>query len=169
VKKKDLAKQIQSEKDAQARDELLEDISERDFNLKKTSTVDKSKLPAKEEMKAQITAEKQEQKREGEFNQVLTKIQEGDHHLKKIGDVKEKNLVNLSKEDLIALIKAEREAYKAEEAANRAAVLGDIAEGAKKLKKTTTTDKSKKRKRIYKKKFRMKKKLKPLIMHMKRY
>jgi len=134
VKKKDIAKQIQSEKDAQARDELLEDISERDYQLKKTATVDKSQLPTKAEMKAQIKAEKQEQKREGEFNQVLTKIQEGDHKLTKV-DVKEKNLTNLSKEELIALIKAEREAFKAEEATNRAAVLDDIVEGAKKLKK----------------------------------
>jgi len=58
-------------------------------------------------------------------------------------------LTNLTKEDLIALIKAEREAYKAEEAANRAAVLGDLNEGAKKLKKTTTTDKSKKKEKRF--------------------
>jgi len=62
-------------------------------------------------------------------------------------DSKEKILANLSKEELIGLIKAERDAYKAEDASNRAAVLGDLAEGAKKLKKTETKDKSKRKKK----------------------
>jgi len=146
-KKKDLAKEIQDEKEAMAIDsaheKVLADVT-KDHKLQKTTTVDKSQV-SKEELKKQIKSEKQEQKREGDFNQVLNDIQ-GDHTLKKV-DMKEKNLANLSKEELIALIKAERDAFKAEEASNRAAVLGDIAEGAKKLKKTETKDKSKKKKK----------------------
>jgi len=130
-----LAKEIQDEKEAMAIDsaheKVLADVT-KDHKLQKTTTVDKSQV-SKEELKKQIKSEKQEQKREGDFNQVLNDIQ-GDHTLKKV-DMKEKNLANLSKEELIALIKAERDAFKAEEASNRAAVLGDIAEGAKKIKK----------------------------------
>jgi len=114
-----------------AHEKVLADVT-KDHKLHHTTTVDKTQLP-KEELNKQIQAEKQEQKSTGAFSQVLNDIP-GDHPLKKV-DVKEKNLANLSKEELIALINAEREAYKAEEASNRAAVLGDLAEGAKKLKK----------------------------------
>jgi len=60
----------------------------KDHKLQPTTTVDKSKV-SKDEMKKQIQAKKQEQKREGDYNQVLSNIQEGDYRLKKV-DVKEK-------------------------------------------------------------------------------
>jgi len=144
VKRTSLAKQLQSEKDAQARDELLEDISERDYHLKKTDTVDKSKLPKKEEMNAQINAEKQAVKIDANQAAVIADIGK-DQKLKKV-ETKEKNLANLSKEELIELIKNERDAYKQQEAEARAKVLADVASGKKNLKKTQTVNKSKRRK-----------------------
>jgi len=144
-KKKDLADQIKSEKEAQARDEVLDDISERDYYLKKTETVDKSKLPDKGELTAQIKAEKAAAKVDAGHAAVIADIGK-EQKLKKV-ETKEKNLTNLSKEDLIELIKNEREAYKTQEADARKGVLADITSGDKKLKKATTVDKTKRPKK----------------------
>jgi len=145
AKKKDLAKQIKDEKEANAADEahgkLLADVA-KDQKLKSTTTVDKSQLPSKDEMKAQIKAEKQEQKREAEFTQVLTDISERDYHLKKTDTVDKSNLTKKSKKEQKAIIKAEKEAYKAQEQDDRAKVLTDVTKDQK-LKKTETVDKSK--------------------------
>jgi len=103
--------------------------------------VDKTQLPSKEELNKQIKAEKQEQKREGDYNQVLGDITEGDYRLKKT-ETNESNIAKKSKKELKALIKAEKEAYKADEAQGRAKVLEDVTKDQK-LKKAETVDKSK--------------------------
>lgn len=144
VKKTAIGEQIQSEKNAQARDELLDDISERDYRLKKTDTVDKAKVPGKTEMVSQIKAEKEADKIDANHAAMIADIGK-EQKLKKV-ETKEKGLAKLSKEELIELIKNEREAYKQQEAEARAKVLVDVTSGEKKLKKTKTVDKSKRRK-----------------------
>jgi len=145
AKKKDLAEQIKSEKDAQTREEMLDDISEQDYRLKKTETADKTKLPDKGELAAQIKAEKAATKIDETQAAVLSDVVK-EQKLKKTVTV-EKNLASLSKEELLELIKAEREAWKVQEQEARSKVLADLTQGEKKLKKTTTVDKSKRRKK----------------------
>jgi len=132
-KKKEIAAEIQAEKDANAHDKVLSDIVDGDYQLKKAETVDKSKLPEKSKLAGQIKEEKEQARIDEQQSQILSDVVK-DQKLKHV-DTKEKNLANLSKDELIALIKAERDAFKNEEASNRAAVLGDIAQGAKNLKK----------------------------------
>jgi hypothetical protein len=133
AKKKDLAEQIKAEKDAQTREEMLDDISEGDYRLKKTETVDKSKLPDKGELTAQIKAEKAAAKIDETQAAVLADVVK-EQKLKK-AETKEKNLANLSKEELLELIKAEREAWKVQEQEARSKVLADLSQGDKKIEK----------------------------------
>jgi len=137
-----LQKEIQDEKQAiaidNAHEKVLADVT-KDHKLHHTTTVDKSQV-SKDEMKKQIQAEKQEQKREGDYNQVMSDIQEGDYRLKKT-ETNEANIAKKSKKELRALIKAEKEAYKSQEAEGRAKVLEDVTKDQK-LKKAETVDKS---------------------------
>jgi len=61
-KKKEIQQQIKADKDGKKREDahsqLVSNITEGDYNLKKATTVDKTKL-TKEELAAQIKAEKE--------------------------------------------------------------------------------------------------------------
>jgi len=104
-----------------------------DYSLKKTETVDKTKLPEKSKLANQIKEEKESARIDDQQSKILADVVK-DQKLKHV-DTVDKSLVNLSKEALIELIRAERDAHAAEEKSNRAGVLSDIAEGGKKLKK----------------------------------
>jgi ribosomal protein L10 len=143
-RKKSLEKQIKEEKEALAVDNaragVLADVV-KDQKLAKAETVDKSKLPSKDELKAQIKSEKQDQQREAAHNQMLENISEGDYRLKHTETV-DKSLAKKSKKELRELIKNEKDAYKAQEKEDRSKVLGDVTKDQK-LKKTETVDKYK--------------------------
>jgi len=118
----------------------LADVSRSDQKLQKAETVDKSKLPEKAVLAAQIKAEKQDQKTEKAHTEMLESVTEGDYRLKR-AETNEKNLAKRSKEELGEIIKAEKEAYKAQEHEERAKVLVDVTKDQK-LKKAETVDKT---------------------------
>jgi len=137
--KKELKAIIKAEKDAYKaqeaddRSKVLTDVT-KDQKLKKAETVDKSKLPDKAELTAQIKAEKQGKKIDDAQSAVIADVTKGEKKLKK---AKTNDKSKAKKSDLAAQLKSEKEGQTRDE------VLDDISEGDYRLKKTETVDKSK--------------------------
>jgi len=103
-------------------------------------TLDRSGLPRRSEMVRQTKAEKEAVQEESAHDAVIEEITSGDHaHKLKKAETVDKT--QRSKEQLGELLKQENDSYKQAEQQERAAVLGDVAKGEKKLKKVETKEK----------------------------
>jgi len=145
VTKDELKKQIKSEKQEQKRgddfNQVLNDIQEKDYHLKKTDTNESNLAKkSKKELDALIKSEKEAYKtQEAEGRAKVLEDVAKDQKLKKAETVDKSKLPE--KAELTAQIKAEKQGKKIDEA--QSAVLADLSKGEKKLKKAKTQDKSK--------------------------
>jgi len=142
--KKELRELIKNEKDAhraqekEDRSKVLGDVT-KEQKLKKAETVDKSKLPDKDELKAQIKSEKQGKAIDETQAKVLADVAKKEKKLKKAETNDKSKLAD--KAELNSQIKAEKQAKKRDDAHSK--LVGDISDENYSLKKAKTNDKSK--------------------------